>query len=293
MNILIAFILGLIQGIAGMLPISAAGLTAAAGALLGYDGIPDMLMTCILHLGTAIVIVMFLWKSVINMIIDFFAVIRDLLINLFTYFRNMGRSVPLEYRRIITGNHRCICVMVIIASIPAGVIGVILRKLASESMGSWLFMGMGFLITAIMLIVTGKVPHKACKLKEEPLRRSVWTGVIKGISLFPGISGIGMTFCSARLSGMSKKTAIRFILLLSVPVNIGAFIYELISESDRLMFDGETVISVLAALLATIVIGRIMVKFALRILKGAGVKNFAFINVAAGIAAIAAHFLAG
>ncbi len=291
MNILIAFILGLIQGIAGMLPISAAALTTAAGALLEYDGIPDILMSCILHLGTSIVIIMFLWKSVINMIIDFFAVIRDLLINLITYFRNMGRSVPLEYRRIITGNHRCLCVMTVIASVPAAVMGIFLRQLIIKSMGSWLFMGMGFLITAIMLIVTGKVPHKACKLKEEPLRRSVFTGIVKGVSLFPGISGVGMTFCTSRLSGMSKKSAIRFVLLLSVPVNIGAFIYEMVKESDRLLFDAETVLSVLAAVIASVIVGRIMVRFALRILKGAGVKNFAYINVAAGIAAIAAHFL--
>lgn len=198
---LVVVVLAMVQGITEFLPVSSSGHLAVLGGLFGLPGNEGAAFSIVLHAGSLLAIVVF-------------------------YFRTLLSLLPREKVRVLG--------MVLIATIPAGVAGVVLKKLNLLDMmfNDLLSIGMAFLVTASLLRITGKekmVKNSVTPLENISLKQALIVGVVQMIAIVPGISRSGSTIAAGVLCGLQFESAAAFSFLLAIPVIGGAMLLELIS----------------------------------------------------------------
>ncbi len=186
-----AIILGIVQGISEFLPISSDGHLVVAEQVLGKTfgaGIAaGKDLEVMLHLGTLAAIV---------------AVYAHDLWNLRKDFR--------------------LCALIVMATIPAAVVGLTLEDWFDQMFDSPLAAGFGFLITAALLY-TGHVMERGGHTEKTlPWPAMLLIGCFQALALLPGVSRSGSTIVCGLLTGMDRVSATRFSFLLAVPVTAGA-----------------------------------------------------------------------
>lgn len=197
--------LAILQGIAEFLPISSSGHLAVLSAVFGLPQDEGAAFSIILHAGSLLAIVAF-------------------------YFQTLLGFLKKDQLHLLG--------MVVIGSIPAGIVGITLKKtgLDQELFGDMLSVAMGFLITASILRLTGKT--KLCAnsntdLKEISLRQSLTVGFAQAFAIIPGVSRSGSTIAAGILSGIRFEAAATFSFLLALPAIAGATLLEVISLSQN------------------------------------------------------------
>ena len=187
-NWIIISILAILQGVAEFLPISSSGHLALLSNLFGIREDTGAALSIVLHGGSLLAIVVFYFKTLIG----FFK--KDQL-------HLLG--------------------MIIIGSIPAGIVGIFLKKsgLADMLFGDMLSVAMGLLITASILRLTGKEKLRAkseTELKNISLRQALTVGFAQALAIIPGISRSGSTIAAATYSFLLALPAIAGAVLLEV-----------------------------------------------------------------------------
>lgn len=194
-------VMAVVQGIAEFLPISSSGHLAVLAALFGFDADKSQTLGIMLHAGSLIAIVIFYWKVLV------------------------GFLRPKQWK--LAG-------MLILATIPAGVVGMALETsgVAEKLFDNLLMTGLAFLITATLLRLSEKpklIIHPAGEesFKPTPLDRVSWgqalaIGVGQMCAILPGLSRSGTTITVGILSGVNREAAGTFSFLLAIPVIAGA-----------------------------------------------------------------------
>jgi undecaprenyl-diphosphatase len=195
MQILQSTILGIIQGLTEFLPVSSSGHLAL---LHNYFGEIDLSFDVMLHLATLLAVVCYFFKDILGLIKGFFS------------FK-------------LTNEDFRICIYLIIASIPAGIVGYFFRDFISGTFSNLLTIGLGFFISAMFLFTASFSREN----KELNLFRGFIVGISQALAIFPGISRSGSTTSTGILLGISKEKAIRFSFLLAIPAILGASLLEL------------------------------------------------------------------
>lgn len=291
MNIIYALLLGVLQGLTGFLPVSSSGVTIAACSFLGFDAVPQLFFSVLLHMGTVVIILFAMRRAVLRLFIDFGGIVKDLFINFTTYFGNAGKENPREYRRVLCTSERRMCAMVIAASIPTFAVGFLMQKAGAYAVRSLLATGLGFLITAIIVSVMGMTSHARVRVNEVPVKRMLLLGVAQGFTVLPGLSRNALCYAGAELAGLKKKTALQLTLLLMIPACIGALVFEILHLNGSFEVNATSVVSIICGIAAAFLTGGLVFKGALKLLGGKTARVFTLVNVAAAIIAIAAHFV--
>lgn len=196
MDLFYSFILAFVQGVTEWFPISSSGhLTILQKFLVGVDSLDFQVA---LHFGT--------------------------LMAVFVYFR---KDITFILRDILGGNWKTqnarLGFLLIVASIPVGLIGFIFMSLFNKLSSSLLVLGFGWLITSMALFV-GSSSVKQDK-KKFTYSKAFIVGLAQMLSLIPGISRSGMTISFGLLFGLNEKESIKFSYLLAIPVIIGASLF--------------------------------------------------------------------
>ena len=121
MELLKAIILGIIQGVAEFLPISSSGHLAIFKNVLGFDTDTGLLFDVLLHLGTLAAVFVVFWKDIWQLIKEGFAIIGKFFQSLFGCMFQKAKWQP-----VITTPYRRFVMMVIISTIPTGIMGILL-----------------------------------------------------------------------------------------------------------------------------------------------------------------------
>lgn len=249
MTVIKALILGIVAGITDFLPVSASGHITLVSNILGIQAEIDLMFIIAVHLGTALSVLLVYYMPAYRCLCEFFSIVGDVITNtkeLFT--RRVGEK---KYRRIVTNHYRKLVFMILIAMIPTIVIGILVTGLSETLIGNALGAGIGFFVTALLLLVASfagrayKGPHEAKYFD------AFLVGAFQGFAGFPGISRLGMTASSSFLSGFTAKLTLLFSLMLSIPTVIGAFAFEAIRTKSAVssVGIGFTVISMFTATL--------------------------------------------
>lgn len=200
-------IMAVIQGVAEFLPISSSGHLALLGALFGFDGEKSQALGIVLHAGSLLAIVIFYWKTL------------------------LGFLRPEQWR--LAG-------MLIVATIPAGAMGVALELsgFAKELFDNLLLVGFAFLITGTLLRLSEKpklIVRPAGGENAEPtpldkvtLRQAVVIGLGQMFAILPGLSRSGTTITAGILTGVNREAAGTFSFLMAIPVIAGAALIHLV-----------------------------------------------------------------
>lgn len=195
-TVLQAIVLGAIQGLTEFLPVSSSGHLVIFQHLFGISDTP-LAFDVLLHIGTLAAVFVAFWSDII-------AILKKPFDKL-TY-------------------------LIIVGIIPAGLAGFLIAPYFEATFKSLLVVGIGLIFTGIILMASEKYANKNIGLKEEH-ETSYWDvifiGIVQAISIIPGFSRSGSTISAGLFAGLDRNFAARFSFLLSIPVILGAGIFEL------------------------------------------------------------------
>ena len=196
-------LLGIVQGITEFLPISSSGHLALLDALFGFKERDIVPLVVVMHAGSLVAIVA-------------------------VYFRELCKFFKPERFRLLC--------MLIVATIPAGVAGVIIHHFKwDDNFKNMLLVGGGFLITGAVLRLSGKSKliarsdgPEGTPLEKITVRQALIVGMAQMFAIAPGISRSGSTIGAGVLCGIKREAAGAFSFLMAIPVIGGAVLIKLL-----------------------------------------------------------------
>lgn len=260
MTVLQATILGIVQGITELLPISSSGHLNLIPIIFGWN-VPESFDVA-LHLGTLLAITIFFFKDWINLIVG-------------------GFNQAFKKQKSTDGK---IFWYIVAVTIPTGILSLVLDKFSDLLCEKF---GIELPLIAIMLIVLGialyivdKKSESKINLENMTFKQSFLIGISQAIAAaFPGTSRSGITMTVARGLKLDRESAAKYSFLLSTPIVLAAVIFSIT--------DFEFTLAFFAGVMASFLVGLIVIKFLLNYLKKGSFKVFAIYRVILGIIVLA------
>ncbi len=220
MNIIQAGLLGVVQGLTEFLPVSSSGHLVILQSMIPSFSQPGVMFDVYLHFGTLLAVLVYYFKRILNL--------------------------DLKYIKIL-----------ILATIPAVVVGFLLKDVIDVIFQSTKLVGAALIITGIMDLgidrgkeTTGNVDN----------RKGLIIGLFQAFAILPGISRSGSTIFAGTLSGVKKETAAEFSFLLSVPAVLGANLLEIIKNTGGLIFSANYLVGILCSFIFGLICIKILLK---------------------------------
>ena len=272
-----AVILGLVQGLAEFLPISSSGHLALLQQWFGIDENKVLLFAVLLHVGTLISVFIVYWKDIWELIVELCLTIKDL----FT-----GKGLRLEERPV-----RKLGVMIIVATIPTAIIGLLFNDLFDKLYTSVLPIGIGLIITGFLLILAERTGNSSRGIDRMNFRNALFIGTVQGIAICPGISRSGSTLFGSLICNLDRKFAVKFVFLISIPSILGSAVIEA-PDAIKAGFDMAQLGPVLVGMIVAAVSGLIAIKTMIKIVSDKKLSYFSYYVWALGAAVVIYSFFA-
>lgn len=209
MTILQSIILGIVQGITEFLPISSSAHLVLTPYLLDWqlDPTQAFIFDVLVQLGTLVGVIVFFWHDLTAIVVS---VIKGLVL-----------KTPFYDEKARLGW------LIVLATIPASLIGLLLKDQLEEAFSSPRTTAISLIITAIILFIAERTGKSSRQLKDIHWKDAIWIGLAQAISIFPGISRSGATIASGMIQNLERRSAARFSFLMSIPVMLAAGILTL------------------------------------------------------------------
>ena len=266
MTIFEAIILGLVQGLAEFLPISSSGHLALLQHFFGIEEGDALTFAIMLHVGTLISVFVVYWRDLVGLIAELGMVFKDI-------FTGKGP-------RIDANPTRKLGFLIIVATIPTGIIGILLRDVFEMMYGSLVFLGIGFLITGTILFIADRVGSNQDGIKEMKFRSAAFVGICQGFAIWPGISRSGATIFSSLACGLTRESAVKFVFLISIPAILGATLLDVREGIDAMSM------SVVVGMAVSAVSGIFAIKTMIKVISNKKLFGFSLYTWALGILVI-------
>lgn len=291
MSLIESIILGIVQGIAEFLPISSSGHLAIFKKIFGLSDV-GLTYDILLHAGTLVAVFVVYWKDIWELIREGFGIIGDFFKNVGRFFGNFRKEKKKEYIKIISTPYRKFVMLIIISTIPTGIMGVLFKEIFNLDNPSIIIPGIGLLITGLMLFIVDELPVGNKTPNEMTYKNSIVLGIAQGIATLPGISRSGTTLTVGVLSGLERKFAIKYSFIMSIPAILGACVLDVkdLFEPENAITNTELMYYFMGALVACIV-GFICIKTLLVLYRNRKMKYFSYYCFTVGIIAIIANFV--
>jgi undecaprenyl-diphosphatase len=262
--LLIALILGIVEGVTEFLPVSSTGHLVLAGALLGYNDSQWNAFNVIIQLGAILAIVVLYWRT-------FWAVLHGML-----------KRQPMSWRFVRN---------VLIGFVPSAILGFLLidrieALLLRPALVAWALILGGVAILAIERLVK-RTPIVG--VAEMPLKTVIGIGIVQCLSMIPGVSRSGATIMGGLSLGVERRTAAEFSFFLAIPTMVGATTLELLKHREAIVSGasgvgfGTVAVGFVVSFLVAIVVVRGFVHY----ISKHGFAPFAWYRIVAGIVALA------
>jgi len=199
-----ALIMGIVQGLTEFLPISSSAHLVLTPYLLGWK-LPEteaFIFDVLVQDFTLAAVIIYYWKDLIQIAQAF--------------LRGLVQRKPFADPQARLGLY------LILATIPAGMLGLLIKEYVEAAFSSPSFTAFALLVTAGMLLIAERLGHRQHELCSMGWLDALWIGIFQAISIFPGISRSGSTITGGMLRGLGRPSAARFSFLMSVPVMLGA-----------------------------------------------------------------------
>ena len=234
-NILTYIILGIIQGLTEPLPISSSGHIFLFKNLFNTTMFNSLNFEIISNFGSFIAIFIIFWKDIVSLVESFFK-----------YIFKKDRSKKVS-------NDFSYCLKIIIATIPAGVMGLVVTKLGllAKLEENVKFIGLMLLLTALFLFLIRNFKGKKDRDKITFID-SVVVGLCQMISIIPGISRSGATIVGGMFRNIKRESAFNFSFILYIPISIATSILGVKDLFDMTISTGDMILYIIAALMALI-----------------------------------------
>ncbi|WP_220267496.1 undecaprenyl-diphosphate phosphatase [Enterobacter sp. Colony194] len=235
-SLVIAAILGVVEGLTEFLPVSSTGHMIIVGHLLGFEGETAKTFEVVIQLGSILAVVVMFWRRLFSLIGIHFG--RPL-------HEGMGRG-------------RLSLIHILLGMVPAVVLGLVFHDLI-KSLFNPINVMYALVVGGVLLIAAELFKPKeprAPGLDDMTYRQAFAIGCFQCLALWPGFSRSGATISGGMLMGVSRYAASEFSFLLAVPMMMGATAldlyksYHFLTAADIPMFAVGFVTAFLVALVA-------------------------------------------
>ena len=265
MEIYQAIILGIVQGLTELLPISSSAHLKLIPWIFKWQEMPESFDVA-LHLGTLLAITIFFFKDWLNLV-------------------KGGYEQVVKKKKSTEGK---IFWYIVAVTIPTGILSLVLDKFSGMICDKF---GIEMPLIAIALIVLGIVLYlvdknsaSETKLEDMTFKQSFLIGISQAIAAaFPGTSRSGITMTVARGLKVDRESAAKYSFLLSTPIILAAVIVSIT--------DFEFTLAFFMGVLSSFIVGLLVIKFLLNYLKKGSFKVFAIYRVILGIIVLAMTFI--
>ena len=268
-EILQSIILGLVQGLTEFLPISSSAHLNLFPWIFNWEKISESFDVA-LHLGTLLAICVFFFKDWLDLVkCGFIVAIKKF---------NKNSDTKMDEKTTSTGK---MFWYLVVATIPAGILSLILDKIAENIVGDNLHTEMGLI--GIALIVMGVVLYYVDKKSETKisyeqitLKQAIIVAASQALAAtFPGVSRSGITLTTARALKIDRESAAKFSFLLATPIVAAAVLVNITNFTFSIPF--------FVGIFASFISGILVIKFLMEYLKKGSLKVFAIYRAILGI----------
>jgi len=183
-----AIILGIVQGITEFFPVSSTAHLVLLPWVFRWGGdLNTLTFDVALHAGTLLALVLCFWRDWVEM---------------------------------LTQKHRLLF-LIIAASVPAGVAGVLFNDMVEESLRSPYIISIALIAGGIIMFFSEKM-FKHRSMEKLNLPDALLIGIAQAVALIPGVSRSGITISAGLFRGLDRTSSARFSFLLSTPIVAGA-----------------------------------------------------------------------
>ncbi len=247
--------LGLVQGLTEFLPVSSSGHLVLANSIMGRSSVAAFEETAFLHLATLLAVFFYFRKGLTSLVLDF--------------FRRSGTKA------------RMTVLYLFIASIPAGVAGVLAKDALGRGFAAnTVWISLFFLINSALLIGSDFIKEKRERLDG---KKSFFIGIFQALALLPGVSRSGSTIGAGVFFGIPREKAVEFSFYMSIPAVL--FGNLLLCSFDGSFLTAPMLVSSVAAFLS----GLAAISLLMMMVKKSKLRYFGFYTL--GVAVINLFFI--
>jgi len=283
MTILQAIFLGLVQGLTEFIPVSSTAHLVFAARLVNLYGGADKTLQAeqttatiaVIQLGTLLAVLIYFARDIVNILRAF---IGDHVAWL------SGRSEPGGPK---LSRNAWLGWLVIIGSLPVGVVGLLFKKQIEGTFTKnlWVIATMMIVVGVLMMIAEIVSKHER-DMERLRVSDALAVGTAQVLALIPGSSRSGSTIMGGLFAGLTRETAARFSFLLSIPAIAASGLLELKEAFAKLPQGSYGALAV--ATIVSGVVGYASIWFLLRYLRTHSTSLFIVYRVIVGGAILAA-----
>lgn len=259
MEIYQAIILGIVQGLTELLPISSSAHLTIIPWIFNWN-IPEAFDVA-LHFGTLLAIVLYFFK-------DWMELIKG------------GYKYVVKKEKTVQGR---MFWYIVLATIPGGIVGYLLDHFLNGVLNRPIIIAIALIVMGIILYVVDKNAKSKVKYEEMTLKQTFLIGVSQALAFIPGVSRSGITITTARAMGVTREAAAKYTFLLSTPIVFAATVLKFKDFVFNLPF--------IVGVVSSFIVGLLVIKFLLKYLQKGSFKAFAIYRVIAGIVIILITFI--
>lgn len=204
MNFFQAFVLGIIQGITEFLPISSSAHLVLTPFFFGWQ-IPEEQIfpfDVLVQVGTLVAVIVYFRSDLLTILSD---VIQGLI-----------------NRQPFTSSSSRLGWLLLLASLPAGIAGILLKDLVEAAFKSPVNVAFFLIGTAGLLWIAESIGKRNRTLASIRWLDAIWIGAGQALALFPGVSRSGATISVGMARHLERPAAARFSFLMSIPIMTAA-----------------------------------------------------------------------
>lgn len=253
-DLIIAIILGIIEGLTEFLPVSSTAHQILAADLMGFRVAGWDAFVVMIQLGAILAIVVLYFDKLWNVLV----------------------TLPTDPRS------RLFAAGIIVAFLPAAALGVLFHSQIKALLFAPLPIAIALIVGGVVIIVVERNLPRVKYTQSDALPLSVCfrIGVLQCLAMIPGTSRSGATIIGALLLGVERRAAAEFSFFLAIPTMLGAFVYDLYKNWS--VFTPESATLIGAGAIAAFIAAIMVVRWALGFIARHGFTPFAWYRIALG-----------
>jgi len=249
-----ALILGAVQGLTEFLPVSSSAHLVLLPWLFGWED-PGLAFDVALHLGTLLALLIYYWREWLAMA---FSVVRP--------------DPP--SRRLL--------ILLIVASIPGAVIGLLFEKQAETIFRSPLLIACTLALMGVVLWAADVMGRETKKMDNLTFSDAILVGLSQALAIIPGVSRSGSTITTGRILGVARQDAANFSFLMATPIIAGAGLH----EAPKILHAGINA-AVISGFASSAIFGLMAIAALVRFVRTRTYQPFAWYRIALAILVVA------
>jgi len=262
-SVLVALVLGIVEGLTEFLPVSSTGHLIVAGSLLGYTGERAKVFEIVIQAGAILAVC---WEYRARLVAAVVGLGRD----------------PAAQRFVVN---------LVVAFLPAAVLGLLFAKSIKRHLFAPVPVALAFVVGALIILwVERRQRVSPSTVRIDSVDAMRWTDALKigfaqAFALVPGTSRSGATIIGGMLFGLSRPAATEFSFFLAIPTLFAACIYDFVR--NRALFSADDLQGIAIGFVAAFVSAFLCVRWLIRYVSRHDFVPFAWYRIAFGLLILA------